>query len=210
MQMILKKFVSFVLLVTVMFSACGCGSDVKQAENAAKAYLTAVSSYNLDIMESALSEGTNKDFGVDVTKILNNDLQTNAQKQAAESMLKALFGTMGYTINSVEKTDRKTVVAGVTVQYAEVDQAMAMQHIQQEADAYVTRHPEIQTKTAPEQENIRITVMIQAYKTYLQTQNKTSRDVTITLVKKNGSWKILNGAENHDLVELFADLFGAS
>ena len=209
MQMILKKIVSFVLLVTVLFSACACGSDVKQAENAAKAYLTAVSSFNLGIMEASLSEGANKDFGVDITEMLNNDLRTNAQKQAAESMLKSLCGTMGYTINSVKKTDRKTVVVGVTVQYAEVDQELAKQHIQQEADAYVKRNPEILAKTAAEQENIRITVMTQTYKTYLQTQSKTSRDITITLVKKNGSWKILNGAENHDLVELFADLFRA-
>ena len=68
-------------------------------------------------------------------------------------------------------------------------------------------HPEILAKTAVEQENIRIAVMTKAYKTYLQTQNKMSRDITIMLVKKDGSWKILNGAENHDLVELFADLY---
>lgn len=205
MQMIFKKIVSFALLLAVMFSICGCGNDVKQAENVAKAYLTAVSSYNLDIMESSLSEGTNKDFGID--EISEYNLQTNAQKKSTESMFKSLCGTMGYTIHSVEKTDRKIVVVGATVQYAEFDQEDVTQYMLQQADTYVKTHPELLEKTEQEQENIRITVMEQAFKTYLQTQNRPSRDITITLVKKDGSWKILNGEENHDLVELFADLF---
>ncbi len=205
MQIILKKIVSFALLVAVMLSACGCGSDVKQAENAAKAYLTAVSGYNLDIMESSLSEGTNRDFGID--KISKDNLQTNAQKQATESMFKSLCGTLGHTIHSVEKKDKKTVVVSATVQYVEVDQETVTQYMLQQADAYVKTHPEFLMKSAQEQENIRITVMEQAFKTYLQTQSKTPRDITITLVKKDGSWKILNGDENHDLVELFAELF---
>ena len=207
MQMILKKFVSFVMLAVFMISACGCKTDVKNAETVVKAYMTAVSSYNLDIMKTFLSDGTNKDFGIDAEEISETLLQIGINAKSAETMIKSLAGTIGYTINSTEKTNRKTVVVDMTVQYPEVEQETVRQYIQQQADAYISTNSRYSSKTGIEQRNIYIAVMVEAYKTYLQTQNKISRDVSITLVKKDGTWKILNGAENRDLAQLLADIF---
>ena len=50
--------------------------------------------------------------------------------------------------------------------------------------------------------------MADAYKTFLQTQNKISSEVAITLVRVRDQWKILNGEENRELKNLLTEIFG--
>ncbi len=206
----LKKTIISVILVAATFFTYGCSGDgdIKKAETTAKAYLTAVSGFNLDAMETYLSEGTNEDFGIDTTAISKDYQQTDTYKKAVESMFKALGGTMEYTINSSEKIDKETVEIRATIKYADANQEAVDKYMQQRADEYVQMHPEFFYKTELEQSDVGITVMADAYKTFLQMQGKLSRDIKMTLVKKDDMWKVLNGDENRDLVNLFSDIFG--
>lgn len=202
-----KGFVWVAVLAAALLFA-GCSDGTKEAGNAAKAYLTAVSGFNLDVMEACLSEGKNEDFGIDTTVIAKDHEQTDTYKKAVESMFKALSGTVEYSIGQSEQRDKNTVVVNTEIRYADVNKEAVDQFMQQKMDEYADAHPELSQKTEIEQSDVGITVMADAYKTFLQTQNKISSEVAITLVRAGGSWKILNGEENRELKNLLTEIFG--
>jgi lipoprotein len=202
-----KGFVWVAVLAAALLFA-GCSDGTKEAENAAKAYLTAVSGFNLDVMEACLSEGKNEDFGIDTTVIAKDHEQTDTYKKAVESMFKALSGTVEYSIGQSEQRDKNTVVVNTEIRHADVNKEAVDQFMQQKMDEYADAHPELSQKTEIEQSDVGITVMADAYKTFLQTQNKISSEVAITLVRAGGSWKILNGEENRELKNLLTEIFG--
>ena len=204
----ITKVLFLVVALAIALICAGCSDDIKDAENTAKAYLTAVSGFNLDMMETFLSEGENEDFGIDTTVIAKNYEQTDTYKKAVESMFKALSGTIEYSIGSSEQRDKNTVVVNANVQFADVNKEAVDQFMQQKMDEYAEAHPKLAQKTEIEQSDIGITVMADAYKTFLQTQNKISKDVAVTVVRIGDQWKILNGEENRDLINLFTDIFG--
>ena len=194
------------LLLAVLLTA-GCSNDQKEAENSVQAYLTAVSGFNLDAMETCLTEGKNEDFGIDTSMLSKNYVQTDTYKKAVDTMFKSLSATMEFSVNSSEKKTDDTMVVSTTIKYADVNEEAVEQFMQQKTDEYFKEHPELEKKTEIEQSDTGITVMANAYKEFLQTQGKISKDVDITVVRKDGKWKILNGEENSDLKNLLTDIY---
>ena len=115
---------------------------------------------------------------------------------------------MEYSIGQSEQRDKNTVVVNTEIRYADVNKEAVDQFMQQKMDEYADAHPELSQKTEIEQSDVGITVMADAYKTFLQTQNKISSEVAITLVRVRDQWKILNGEENRELKNLLTEIFG--
>ncbi len=203
---VLTAMVSMLLVCGMICT--GCGKDLTGAENAVKAYLMAVSGFNLDAMQSCLSEGTNEDFGVDTTVFESSYVQTDTYKKSVESMFKSLSSTVEFTINSSEEIAKNTVSVGVTVKCANVDKAAVDEYMQTKMDEYATLHPELEQKTALDQNDIGITVMADAYKEFVQLQPKTSAFLDIVVKEINGNWKIVNGEENAELKKWLTDVYG--
>lgn len=212
MRKMVKNFrvlTAMISLLLVCGTICtGCGKDLTEAESAVKAYLMAISGFNLDAMQSCLSEGTNEDFGVDTAVFESSYVQTDTYKKAVESMFKSLSGTVEFTINSSEEIAKDTVSVGVTVKCANVEKSEVDEYMQAKMDEYTTLHPELQQKTALDQNDIGITVMADAYNEFVQLQPKTSTFLDIVVKKINGSWKIVNGEENADLKKWLSDVYG--
>lgn len=209
MKKFVKCFAAWLLLFCTVLLSVGCSEkNMKNAENTVKTYFTAVSSFNLAAMETCLSDGTNKDFGIDTTVITKGYEQTDAYKKAVESMFKALCGTVEYTIGTSEQQKKDRVVVNITVRYADVNQEAVEQFTRQKVDEYLQDNPQLLQKTEIDRDNIGIEVMADAYKTFLQTQSKISNDISVTVVRVGNQWKILNGEENRELIDWLTDIFG--
>ena len=202
------KTLLLTLLLIFSISAAGCSGDVKDAENAVQAYLTAVSGLNLDAMEACLSEGKNKDFGIDTSAMSRSYEQTDAYKKAVESMFKSLSGTIEFSFEQTEKTERNKMVVLTKIKFADVNKEAVDEYMQRKTGEYAEDHPELAQRTDIEQSDVGISIMADAYKTFLQTRSKIEKKVPITVVRKGGEWKILNGDENRELKKLFSDIFG--
>lgn len=208
MKKILAKTLVLILVFCAILLPSGCSDNIQDAENIVKTYLTAVSGFNLDVMEACLSEGENEDFGIDISVLAKNYEQTDTYKKAVESMFKALGGTLEYSIGASEQKDKNKVAVNVTIRHADVNKEAVDQYMQQKVNEYIEANPQLLQKTEIEQSNVSIAVMADAYKTFLQTQNKISKDVLITVIRVKEQWKILNGEENRDLINLLTDIFG--
>ncbi len=212
MTKLMKKFrvlTAMISMILVCGMICaGCGKDLTGAENTVKAYLMAVSGFNLDAMQSCLSEGTNKDFGVDTAIFESSYVQTDTYKKSVESMFKSLSNTVEFTINSSEEIAKNTVSVGVTVKCANVDKATVDEYMQTKMDEYATLHPELTQKTALDQNDISISVMAGAYNEFVQLQPKTSTFLDIVVKEINGKWKIVNSEENANLKKWLSDVYG--
>lgn len=195
-----------VLMVAVSFA--GCGKDVKEAEDVVQAYFTAISGFNLDAMETCLSEGSNKDMGVDTSSFERDYVQTDIYKKSVESMFKTLSNTISFTTEGGEIKEDKTAVVAVTLKHADVNQEAVDEFIQTKMDEYAAKHPELLDKTELDQNDINIQVMASAYNDFVKLQPKVSKTLDVVLTKKDGKWKILNGAENSELKALLQSIYG--
>lgn len=195
-----------VLMVAVSFA--GCGKDVKEAEDVVQAYFTAISGFNLDAMETCLSEGSNKDMGVDTSSFERDYVQTDIYKKSVESMFKTLSNTISFTTEGGEIKEDKTAVVAVTVKHADVNQEAVDEFIQTKMDEYLEKHPELLDKTELDQNDINIQVMASAYNDFVKLQPKVSKTLDVVLVKKDGKWKISNATENKELKTLLQGIYG--
>lgn len=209
MRKMLRRNLALILsILMVAISFAGCGKDIKEAEDVVQAYFTAISGFNLDAMETCLSEGENKDMGVDTTTFERDYVQTDIYKKSVESMFKTLSNTISFTTNGGELKDEKTAVVNVTVSHSDVNQEAVDEFIQTKMDEYATKHPELAEKTELDQNDINIQVMASAYNDFVKLQPKVSKTLDVVLIKKDGKWKILNGNENKELKTLLQGIYG--
>ncbi len=209
MKKLLRRNLALILsMLMVAVSFAGCGEDAKKAEEAAQAYFTAVSGFNLDAMKISLSEGNNKDMGIDTTTFGKDYVQTDIYKKSVESMFKTLSSSITFAIEKSELEDKDIAVVTMTVSHADVNQAAVDEFIQTKMDEYATKHPELSEKTALDQNDINIQVMANAYNDFVKLQPKVSETIDVVLVKKDGKWKILNGTENRELKTLLQGIYG--
>lgn len=207
MRKCLKCSIALVLL-SFMVLFCGCESEpMVEVENITRAYLTSVSAFNMDAMNSFLTEGTHEELGVHLSNILEAEDKSKIYKQAMESMLRSAAGTMKYNIHSLEMLDEQTAVVHTTISYAVAEQTAIDQHMQEQVDAYIVRHPAVLSRTPAEQEDIAVSVMADAYKSFIRAQDSVSQDVDVVLCKTEKGWKVINGDENESLELFLSKLF---
>lgn len=204
MSQIAKKIMVLCMCVVML---CGCGSNTTEAENTVQAYFTALANFNLDAMEASLTEGTNEDMGIDTSVYESHYVQTDTYQKAVISMHKALGKTIEFTINGSEKQEDSTVLVRTALKCADVNKVAVGQFIQARMDEYIKKHPEFETKTELDQNNIGITVMAEAYAEFVQLQPKVSKDVNIAVTKKDGQWRIINGEQNQQLKQWLSEVF---
>ena len=210
MKLYFKKILlgAFTILLSALL-LCGCNEEaLKSAESVVHTYLTALSGFNVKAMESCLSEGTNKDFGIDTSIIGTDYVQTATYKKAVESMLKGLSGTIQFSINSSEVATDNTIVVNVTISAADVKQEDVDSYMVSRMDAYVQAHPELAGKSDLEQNDISIQVMSETYNEFVKLQPKVEQTFDITLIEKDDSWKIASSDANKPLVDWLSDLYG--
>ena len=208
MKKLLTKYIACLLSLLMTFLGfAGCGQNTKEAESVVQAYFTAVFALNLDAMEVCLSEGTNKDMGVDTSFFERDYAQSDIYKKSVESMFKTLSNTILYTIDgSVAKEDGKAAVS-VTVSHTDVNKTAVDEVIQTKINEYVQQHPEVLEKTEADQNDINIQLMANAYNKFVKLQPKVSKTFDVILQKIDGQWKILNGPENKELKALFQEIY---
>lgn len=208
-QTVRKGTVALLLTALIAMTCVGCGSDgINTAESSVVTYLTAVSGFNLDVMESFLAEGTNADYGIDTSVMESGYSQTDTYKKAVEDMFKALSATMAFTIDACEMKTEDTAVVSVTIKCADANETAVGEYMQQKVNEYAQAHPVMFQLSEVEQNDVAISVMADAYKEFLQLQPKIETKIDIAASKVDGKWKIASASENAALKEFFAGTYG--
>lgn len=217
MKNLVKRFCIPVLFIFCITTFCGCGNKntaenihgAPEAEIITNAFLTAVSAFNLDAMNTLISQGTYADLGIDTTAISKEIERTSTYKESVRSMFRSLADTIIFNINSSKLIDQETALVDVTFQYVDANEEELNTFMQQKVDDYAKGNPDYFQLPAIEQEDISISVMADAYRKFMQIQPKVSVDIPITVVKVGNTWKVENSSINQKLIDVLSLVFKA-